>query len=91
MTEEICAALLEDVQWMKDTLQRKKDDFLKVQKTVSQNCQECTLDIIDVKTDLVNEINQRAAELVHDITEQKVKLTQELVRQLQTLMKSLSW
>ena len=74
VTEEICAALLEDVQWMKDTLQRKKDDFLKVQKTVSQNCQECTLDIIDVKTDLVNEINQRAAELVHDITEQKSKV-----------------
>ena len=74
VTEEICSALSEDVQWMKQTLQKRKDDFLKVQKAVSQNCQECTLDIIDVKTDLINEINQKAAELVHDITEPKSKV-----------------
>ena len=70
---EECVAILEDVRLMKDTLHKKKEDFAKVQKIVAQNCQECTQEIIDVKADLINEIDRRAANLVFDITEHKKK------------------
>ena len=73
VTKEMCAAVLEDVKWMKETLHKKKDDFLTVQKMVSQNCQDCTSYVLDLKADLMNKINQIAGNLVQDITEQKDK------------------
>ena len=73
VAEERCAAILDDVRSMKETLQKKKDDLLASQKIVAQNCQECTLEIIDMKAKLINEIDRRAANLVFDITEHKKK------------------
>ena len=73
VTEEICVALLEDIRWMKETLHKKKDDFVTVQKIVSQNCQDCTSYILNLKADLMNKINQIAGNLVQDIAEQKDK------------------
>ena len=73
VAEERCTAVLNDVRLMRDTLQKKKDDLLASQKAVAQNCQQCTLEIIDVKADLISEIDKRAANLVFDITEHKKK------------------
>ena len=38
MTEEICTDLLNDIWFMKDTLNKKKEDLLKIQKMVVENC-----------------------------------------------------
>ena len=70
-TEELCSGLLEDVEWMKEILQKKKHDIAKVQQIVAENCQECTSEVIARKEYLINEINQIAGNLVRDITEQK--------------------
>ena len=74
VAEERCAAILDDVRSMKETLQKKKDDLLASQKIVAQNCQECTLEINDVTMNLKSEIDRRAASLVYDITEHKKKI-----------------
>ena len=42
MDKQKCAALLEAVGLMKEILQKKKEDYAKVQKIVFQNCRECT-------------------------------------------------
>ena len=73
-TDEICSGLLEDVEWMKDTLQKKKDDIVKVRQMVAENCQECTKEVITRKDHLIREINQIAEKLVGDITEHKNKV-----------------
>ena len=74
VAEERCAAILDDVRSMKETLQKKKDDLLASQKIVAQNCRECTLEIIDMKAVLISEIDRRAANLVFDITEHKKRV-----------------
>ena len=75
VAEERSAAVLDDVQSMKKILQEKKEDLLAVQKIVTQNCQECSKEILNMKADLINEIDSRGTNLVRDITEEKEKTT----------------
>ena len=69
--EERCTTVLHDVRSMKKMLQEKKGDLLAAQKIGAQNCQECTLEIIHVKADLIREIDKRATDLVYEIKQQK--------------------
>ena len=75
VAEERSASVLDDVRSMKKILQEKKEDLLAVQKIVTQNCQECSKEIVNVKADLISEIDSRGTNLVRDITEEKEKTT----------------
>ena len=74
VAEKRSAAFLEDVQSLKETLQKKKDELLASLKLVVQNCEQCTLEINNVKADLKSEIDRKAASLVYNIAEHKKKI-----------------
>ena len=73
VAEERSAAVLDDVRSMKKTLHEKKEDLLAAQKIMIQNCQECSKEIVNVKADLISEIDSRGSNLVDNIKEQKEK------------------
>ena len=97
VTEEICSSLLEDVQWMKDTLEKKMDDYLKVEQIVVESCRECTSEVKDMKADLITKINQRTEKLLnyiaihknrtHTRTEKKIKSIHEKLALVQDFQK----
>ena len=97
VTEEICSSLLEDVQWMKDTLEKKMDDYLKVEQIVGESCRECTSEVKDMKADLITKINQRTEKLLnyiaihknrtHTRTEKEIKSIHEKLALVQDFQK----
>ena len=80
--EERCATLLGDVRFVKEALQKKKEELKKVQKIVAQNCQDCTSEVRNVKADLINKINHKAEQLVEEITGQKDKTDSRINKEI---------
>ena len=72
-TEQIHTYLMEDIQWMKDALLKEKEHHLKIQKLVTENCQECTAEVRDLQEYLVRKINQRAGNLLNFIMQHQTK------------------
>ena len=97
VTEEICSSLLEDVQWMKNTLEKKIDDYLKVEQIVVESCRECASEVKDMKADLITKINQRTEKLLnyiaihknrtHTRTEKEIKSIHEKLALVQDFQK----
>ena len=75
---------------MREMLQKKKNDFLTSQKIVTQNCQQCISEIIDVKADLISEIDRRATNLVFEITKQKKKTDASVSRKIADINEKLA-
>ena len=73
-TREIHTGLMENIQWMRDTLEQKKANIEKVKGIVVENCRECTSEVKARRDHLIREINQRTGDLLHDIEEQKNKV-----------------
>ena len=89
VVEERCAAVLDDIQWMKETLQKKKQDLSQAHDLVIRNCEECTKKVAGVKAELINEIDRNTAELLHEITEIKKEADRRLSQKFDEIYKKL--
>ena len=87
--EERCAAVLDDIRWMKAALQKKKQDLSQAHDLVIRNCEECTKKVAGVKAELMNEIDKNTADLLHKITEIKKEADGRLSQKFDEIYKKL--
>ena len=89
VAEERCGAVLDDVRWMKEALQKKKQDLSQAHDLVIRNCEECTKKVAGVKAELINEIDKNTADLLHKITEIKKEADRRLSQKFDEIYKKL--
>ena len=72
-TEEICNALMKDTEMIICELEKKKDEAINVQLTVSENCRECASEVKDFREYVITKINQKSERLLNYIEQHKNK------------------
>ena len=71
--EEICNALMADTERMICELEKEKDDAVKIQLIVSENCRECASEVKDFQEYVITKINQKSERLLNYIEQHKNK------------------